>query len=69
MERIPSLVQCQDAQVKVILKAHVHKDLDHRSDIGEGAADLGVIDYLWASLQLENRALGINSKRLLGIIK
>lgn len=46
MERISSLIQCWDAQVKVILKVHVHKDLDHRSDTGEGAADLGVIDYL-----------------------
>lgn len=46
MERIPSLIQCWDAQVKVILKVRVHKDLAHRSDTGGGAADLGVIDHL-----------------------
>lgn len=55
--------------VKVTLKVHVHKDLDHRSDTGEGAADLDVIDYLWARLKLEDQALEINSKWLLGIIK
>lgn len=46
MERIPSLRQCWGARVKMILKAHLHKDLEYRLDTGEGATGLGIIDYL-----------------------
>lgn len=55
MEKISSQIQCWDAQVKVILKVHAHRDLDHRSDTGEGAAGLGVIDGAMAQATVRGR--------------
>lgn len=53
MERIPNVRQCWGAQVKMILKVHLHKDLEHRLDTREGATDLSIIDYLYYLIQCQ----------------